>query len=280
MHRDVILFSLAMVTACTWPASAANRPAKSGAERDPQRSEEKSWHETVLDEAARKGRYTFFFFHRKESKNSKRMAAVIERAKVSLKERADFFAVELTDRTRSGAVERFKVRGEPVTVAVAPGGIVTAYIQGPASLEELEHALVSRGMAKVLGAIQEQRVVFLCVQGKRSEWARESLSAARQLGESLEGIVEVVVVDPADRKEGDLLRRCSVPADGKIARVAVIGPSGVVAHRLAGKVTEDDLLAAFQKMLSGGGGCGADTATGGSTCSPQKGATGGGGCKE
>jgi hypothetical protein len=234
----------------------------------------------VLDEAAKKSRYTFFFFRRKGSKNSKKMAAVIERAKVSLKGRADFFAVDLADETRSGAIERFKVRGEPVTVAVAPGGVVTAYIQGPASLEELERALVSPGMAKVLGAIQAQRVVFLCVQGEKSEGAVESLSAAKQLEESLEGIVEVVVVDPADKTEGDLLRRCSVPTDGRIARVAVIGPTGVVAHRLAGKVTEDDLLVAFQKMLSGGGGCGADTATGGSTCSPQKGASGRSGCKE
>ncbi len=280
MSRIAIPLAVAMVTACTWSASAATREPEPAAERGSSKSKQKSWHETVLDEAARNGRYTFFFFHREESKNSEKMAAVIERAKVSLRERADFFAVELADETRSGAIERFKVRGEPVTVAVAPGGAVTAYIQGPASLEDLEHALVSPGMAKVLGAIQGQRVVFLCVQGEESEGAAESLSAARRLEESLEGIVEVVVVDPSDKKEGDLLRRCSVPTDGSVARVAVIGPAGAVAHRLAGKVTEDDLLAAFQKMLSGGGGCGAETATGGSTCSPQKGATGKSGCKE
>ena len=279
MSRIAIPLVVAAVTACTWSASAANRQFEPAAERNSPGSEQKSWHETVLDGAARNGRYTFFFFHREESKNSKGMAAVIERARVSLRERADFFAVELADETRSGAVERFKVRGEPVTVAVAPGGVVTAYIQGPASLEDLERALVSPGMAKVLGAIQAQRVVFLCVQGEESEGATESLSAAKQLEESLEGIAEVVVVDPADEKEGDLLRRCSVSTDGNLARVAVIGPTGVVAHRLAGKVTEDDLLAAFQKMLSDGGGCGADTATGGSTCSPQKGATGKSGCK-
>ncbi len=279
MSRIAIPLAVAMVTACTWPASAATREPEQATERGSLKSKRKSWHETVLDEAARKGRYTFFFFHRKESKNSKKMAAVIKRAKRSLKRRADFFAVDLADSGRSGAVERFKVRGEPVTVAVAPGGVVTAYIQGPVSLEELERALVSPGMAKVLGAVQAQRVVFLCVQGEESEGAAESLAAARQLEESLEGIAEVVVVDPSDKEEGDLLRRCSVPTDGNLARVAVIGPKGVVAHRLAGKVTEDDLLAAFQKMLSGGGGCGAETATGGSTCSPQKGATGKSGCE-
>lgn len=279
MRRDVIPFAVAMLTACTWPASAANRPVRSGAERDPQRSEEKSWHETVLKEAARRGRYVFFFFHRRGSKPSEEMAKVIRKAKRSLKDRADFHFVELSDAARAAAVRRFKVRGEPVTVVVAPGGAVSAYIRGPAPIEALERAIVSPGMAGVLRAIQEQRVVFLCVLGKRSRWAAESLAAAKRMEAALEGIASVVVVDPADQREKDLLLRCGAPTDGKVARIVVIGPGGVVAHRLAGRVSDDDLAAAFSKMLTDGGGCGAKTATGGSTCSPDKGTTGESSCE-
>jgi len=163
-------------------------------------------------------------------------------------------------------VEQLKLEGAPMplVLAIAPNGAVTAGIKG-ADLTEarLQAAVVSPALQQCLKALQEQKLVFVCMQNgqtKANEAAMKGVNEFRADPQFAEA-TEIVKVDPADTQEAKLLAQLKADPKAKTANTALIAPPGMVVTKVEGATSKAGLEAALKKAMA--------SCTPGSGCCPK-----------
>jgi acetolactate synthase small subunit len=166
-------------------------------------------------------------------------------------------------------VERFGLQTAPVPIvlAIAPNGAVTGGINGADLTEErLRDAVASPAMQQCLKALQERKLVFVCVQNgqtKANEAAMKGVNEFKADPQYAEA-TEIIRVDPADAKEAKLLAQLKADPKAKTANTALLAPPGMVVTRVDGATSKAGLEAALKKAM-------ASCAPGSGCCSrPQK----------
>lgn len=229
--------------------------------------------------AAAEDKYVFLYFDKKGSRDSKKMARVIEKAKKRWAARASFVNIDIDAPQEREIINRFRIRKVPLTLVIAPNGAITAGFPGVVDLEVLERGFVSPKMTEVLKAIQKEKTIFLCVLNSQTSYSEEVLKAANEATRMLGGIAELIEIDPKDKREELLLSQLRVSPDADTSTTFVIAPTGIIVDKFAGRITKRDLFDSFQKILAMKSGCGSPTVTGGSACQPTRGVAGKSTCR-
>jgi hypothetical protein len=149
----------------------------------------------------------------------------------------------------------------PLTLVFAPNGaIVKAFPGKVATQDELGKAFASRVLADVTKAMQERKLVLVCVQGGKTQGNSSSLTAARAAADDKRagGSIAVVRAAPEDSANGDLLKQLKVAPSLKKASLFILVPPGTIAGKVEGATTKDAVWAAITKGVSAcsSGGCG------------------------
>jgi hypothetical protein len=145
----------------------------------------------------------------------------------------------------------------PLTLVMAPNGAIVNAFTKPVEEKALAGAFVSPKVAEVSKALQDRKLVALCLQGAGTKHNTESRQAAQQfVGDSrLGGQAVLVTVDPS--KESDLLKRCGIRSIPTESTIVMLLPPGQLVASVTGGTTKDALLAKLQAALAScGSGCG------------------------
>ena len=217
----------------------------------------------ALRRAMGANQYAFVFFYENDDEATQAARKTFDAAMQKLAPTPLAVAVNRTAPTEKEIVEKFAVEHAPMplVLAVAPNGAVTGGIKAAdLTRERLQEAVASPAMQQCLKALQDQKLVFVCVQNARTKANEAAMKGVNEFkadprsGEEC----EIVKVDPADTKEAKLLAQLKVDPKCKTASTALLVPPGMVATKVEGATSKADLEAALRKAAAScapGSGC-------------------------
>jgi len=244
--RDIAVSPGAAAAAGSAQAAQTSRAPASPAER-------------ALERARKDGKYAFLLFYRPKDDGDAKMRDVFDRAQTRLAGKAAFVSVDVGAKAESRLIEQYAVSKAPLplTLVMAPNGAVVNAFPKAVDEKTLAGAFVSPKVAEVSKALQDRKLVTLCLQNARTKHNAESRRAAQQFvgDSSLQGQAVLVTADPA--AEAELLKRCGITGGLSESTLVVLLPPGQLVAKVAGATTKEDLLAKLQAALAAcGSGCG------------------------
>lgn len=218
---------------------------------------------SAMSRAAEANQYLFVFFYEKDDDATWAARKTFDEAVKKITPAPQSVAVDRTAPAEKDAVTKYGVDRAPMplVLAIAPVGAVTGGFKASDLTEErLRDAVASVGLQKCLKALQDRRLVLVCLQNGRTKANEEAMKgvndfkANSQFGE----MTEIVKVDPSDAKEAKLLAQLKGDPQAKTATTAFLAPPGVLVAKVEGPTTKDALMASLQKAMAScapGSGC-------------------------
>jgi hypothetical protein len=236
----------------------------------------------ALQQAARDGKYLFVFFWKQNDQQTQSMQGVFQDATRKMTSVADSTAVQITDPENAPIVKQFAVSRAPMplVVAIAPNGAVTKGLPVSFNEKQLQDAIVSRGTATCLKALQDRKLVLLCVKNDIGSSAFEGVHQFAQ-DSRFAAASEIVSVSAADPSEEAFLRSLKIDPAGHKSLAVVLTPPGQPVATFAENATKDQIverLTAASSSCCPGGKCGPGGCGPGQKCGPGQ-VCGPGGCQ-
>jgi len=211
--------------------------------------------DTAIRAAARQQRYAFVTFFKKDDAASARMLADAKRLQGKYSSRASFVSVDVDSPSDRSVVAQYGADRSPIplTVVIAPNGAVTAGFPSKINKTDLSDVFVSPGQAEVLRVIQGGRVAVISIQNSKTRYNKESIAAAEALraDKRFASAVEIVKIDPSDRRESGFMRQCAVDTGSGNAQLVMIAPPGRVIGKFDGATSKAALASSLTKATSG-----------------------------
>jgi len=163
----------------------------------------------AIDEAVRDGKYLFIFFWKANDEQSRNMYGVFQSAMKKWSESTNSIGVQITDSNEKPVVDKFGISRAPVplVLALAPNGAITKGFPLKFTEQQLQEAFVSPCTARCMKALQDRKLVLLCVQSQQTQFSQAALQGARSFkaDERFAQATEVVTIDPGDGSEASFL---------------------------------------------------------------------------
>lgn len=214
----------------------------------------------AMKKAAKNNKYLFALFHKEDNDQTVAMRQVLEAAIKKVADRSEAVEVDVSAASEKGIVDHFDVAYAPMPLllAIAPNGAVTGGFPTRVEVGDLIDAFASPGTAQCLKAFQDRKLVFLCVQNGETESAKEAMQGVREFkhDERFAEDTEIIVVDPADKAESQLMSELEVDPKTKEAVTLFFAPLRGCIGRFDGATNTEDLASALFAAMSGCGSCG------------------------
>jgi len=225
----------------------------------------------AFDTAARSGKYLFVFFWKENDQQTQTMYGVFKSATAKMAQSANAISVNANDVREKPVVDRFGVSRAPMplVLALAPNGAVTKGFPISFSEEQLlRDAFVSRGTAKCMKAIQDRKLVLLCVQNRRTQFSQAAMQGVLGFKSDARfgNATEIVTVDPSDAGEASFLQSLDVNPRTANAVTVLFAPPGRPVAKFVGPVKKDDIVT---KVTASQSTCGPGGCCPGGQCGPQ-----------
>lgn len=209
--------------------------------------------------AAEAQKYAFLFFYQAEDEQTRAMRPVFDATMQKVAGKAEGVVIKITDPAEKAVVAKFKVDRAPMplVLALAPNGAITGGYPLKFDEQILMGAFCSRSTRECLKALQDGKLVFLCVQNQSAKSAAEAMQAVRAVKADAQyaAATEIVMLDPSDQNEADAVKRLSIDPKLEEAMTILIAPPVTIVNRLKGATTKDAIIAEIQKAAAGKGGC-------------------------
>jgi len=212
----------------------------------------------ALDRAAAAKKYLLILFYRNDDDSTRAMKKVVAGAAGKLAGKANSVTVNVADAAEKDIVAKFGVDRAPMPLAlvVAPSGAITGGFPSKVTEEQLSGAFVGPGTATCLKALQDNKLVLLCVQNASTKSNDAALKGAHEFKADAryEKVTEIVTVDPSDATESTFLGQLKIDPKTSQAVTALIAPPGSVVAKYTGATDKNTLVAALTAATSGSGG--------------------------
>jgi hypothetical protein len=216
----------------------------------------------AMQEAAQAKQYLFAFFWKSKDNQTVTMSKILDSATKKAGSRARSVSVCITDLSEKSIVEKFGIDRAPMplVLAIAPNGAITGGFPNKFTEDELLNAFSSPCTERCMKALQEGKLVFLCVQNSKTNSNDEAIGGVREFkaDERYAKYTEVIMLDPSDTAESAFLTDLKIDPKESEAVTAFLAPPGSVIAEFKGATVKDELIAALQKANTGcgPGGCG------------------------
>lgn len=197
--------------------------------------------EQAIQAASQNGTLIYLVFYREADATTN---ALLETVKAASDGHAgtSWASVRVTDPAERAVAERFKVARAPMpmVMAVAPNGAVTGAFSKRATKEALAGCIVSPKKAECMAALQQDKLVLLCLQ--------------EQPGEALPAAIEEWVADPffadrtrvmtvtmSDSAEAGFLESMQVDPKQSGPLTVFLAPPGVMVGKFPPSATKEEL---------------------------------------
>jgi hypothetical protein len=260
VNRSHVVIGLALVAALALAAAArpvwADSPKEAAAAGSPGSA--------ALRTAAENHKYLFIYFWRDDTQQVRAMRDVFQGALAKMTKRADSVEIQVGDPAEKEIVARYGVGRSPMplVLAIAPNGAVTKGLLMKFDENQLRQAFVSSCTAACMKALQDRKLVLLCVEPAGPRVKQVSLQQGVQdftAGEEYQKSTAVVVLDAGDMAEAAFLKDLKVDPKTTDKVTVLLAPPAKVVGTFAGEVTKDQLVAklkAAQSSCCPGGKCG------------------------
>jgi len=216
----------------------------------------------AMEKAAEAKKYLFALFRKEEDGQTAAMRSVLQEVMKEVADRADSVEVNVTAVSERAIVDKFGLDRAPMPLilAVAPNGAITGGFPTKAEKQNLLEAFASPGMEKCMKSLQENKLVFLCMQNSSTKANSDAMQGVHdfQADERFARATQIVMLDPTDATEADFLRDLQVDPKTQEAVTVFLAPPGVPIAMYKGATNKDELVATLSKASSacGPGGCG------------------------
>jgi hypothetical protein len=216
----------------------------------------------AIQDAAQAEKYLFAFFWKNKDDNTAAMSEVFDAAVKKIGPKAQSVRVCVADKSEKGIVDKFGLDRAPMplVLAIAPNGAVMGGFPNKFTEQELLEAFGTSCAERCMKALQEGKLVFLCVQNGSSSNNNEALSGVRDFKADIRygAHTEEVMLDPSDAAEASFLADLKIDPMETEAVTAFLVPPGSVIAEFKGATVKDELIATLQKASTGcgPGGCG------------------------
>lgn len=226
----------------------------------------------TLQRAVNEGKYLYLFIYNDDSSNSVRLQSLFNQTLQKLGDRVRSASIKLTDPSERDIIEKFDLKRAPMPLAliIASNGAVMGGFPSSFTEEQLMGSLASLGAANCLKALQDRKLVFLCLQNGHTT---DNEAVLKGIGDfkrdaRFTNASEVLMMDPSDKEEQQFLRQLGVNIHPSKATTVMIVPPGDVVGQYQGAVAKERLVSDLTKATSNSccpGGC-----CPGGCCSPKR----------
>ena len=253
--RLPILLSLAVVLALWIAGPAAHAAAPTGGAA----SAAASAGAAAIEKAARDNKYLFIYFWKDDTQQSRAMRGVFQAAMAKLTVSAQSVEIRTGDPAERPIVARYGVDRAPMpfVLAIAPNGAITKGLPTRFDENQLRQAFVSPCAAECMKALQDRKLVLLCVQNSTTQLNVTAIQGARdfQADPRYAGHAEVVLLNSAEPGEASFLASLQVNPQTPQPVTVLMTPPGSVVGTFAGEVTKEQLIAKLKSASSCGPNC-------------------------
>lgn len=214
----------------------------------------------AIQNASKENKYLFIFFYKELNEKTIHLQKVFDQATQKLAENAKSIKIKSTDPAEKPIIDKFNLKRSPMpfVLVLAPNGAITnGFISF--SEEQLADSFASEGTTKCLKALQERKLVLLCLQNEQTLNNEDALRGVTDFKSDprFTNATEIVVINPADNKEHKFLNQLSIDTHSNQAITALISPPAEIVGTYQGPTSKEKLLADLQKASSGccGPGC-------------------------
>lgn len=211
----------------------------------------------AIDRAAKANKYLLIFFYRQNDQQTQLMGQIFNAATNDVASRADPLSIQITDPSAAELVKKFGVAQAPMplVLVLAPNGAVTASFPGNFTKEQLVGGFGTPCMERLLGAMQQGKLVVLCLQNGRTRGNTEAMKGVRafKADQRYSAATEVLMLDPNSAAERPLLAKLGMSAPIEDATTLLMAPPGSIIGTFKGATDKNQLVATLTKAISGGG---------------------------
>lgn len=203
----------------------------------------------TLAQAASEERYTYLVFYRDDSPTTRAMAQTVKEALLKRPDAARSAYVQISNPSNKALADRYGVSRAPMplTVAVAPNGAMTGIYPNKVTDQQLASALVTRSKASCMKAIQQNKLVFLCIQSSSIDETPQAVKDF-QLDPQFKDRSAVVYLPAADAGEAPFLSELKIdPQQTGHPTTVFMAPPGVLIGRFSAAATRNEMAAALHK---------------------------------
>jgi len=214
----------------------------------------------AIDRAAKANRHLFIFFYRQDDAQTQALGTVFNGAVAATGGRVDSIAIAITDPAEAGIVTKFGAKDAPMPLAVvlAPSGAVTGSFPSNFTKEQLLGGIATPLMEKLLGALQQGKLVILCVQNGRTRGNAEAMNGVRAFtaDQRYAAATDVIMLDPSLPTERPFLAKLGMNAPVDEAMTLFVAPPGSIIGSFKGATDKNQLIATLTNAVKGcGTGC-------------------------
>lgn len=208
----------------------------------------------AMEAAAQRGNYLFAFFHKQEDDQTVAMRKVLAEVIQEVDDRADWVEVDVTSPKERPIVEEFGLEEfpMPLILALAPNGAITGGFPTAVQKHELLASFASPCTQQSMRLLQENKLVFLCIQNESTLSNDVATEGVRQFQQDprLGQKAEIVYLDPADEAEADFLGQLQIDPNTPIAVTVFLVPPGAPIAIYEGPTNKDQLVATLERTTS------------------------------
>ncbi|WP_404310328.1 hypothetical protein [Neorhodopirellula lusitana] len=231
----------------------------------------------AMQQAASEGKYLFVYFWKQNDEQTQSMRGVFNQATGQMADVAQAISVQISDSTNAAIVQQYGVSRAPMplVLAIAPNGAVTQGLPIKFSEHQLREAIVSPATATCMKAMQDRKLVLLCVKHQSDV---NAFPGARELtrDERFAASTQIVNIDPNDTSEKTFLQSLKIDLSTNKGVMIVLSPPGNPVATFTEDATKDQIverLTAASSSCCPDGQCGPD-----GQCEPGQQCCPGGNC--
>jgi hypothetical protein len=216
----------------------------------------------AMEKATQAKKYLFALFRKTEDAQASAMRAVLKDVMKEVADRADTVEVDVTAASERPIVRKFGLDRAPMPLilAIAPNGAVTGGFPTHVDKQKLLDTFASPGTEQCMKRLQDNKLVFLCVQNGETKSNDDAMKGVRefQADARFAQATEIVLLDPTDAAEASFLKDLQVDPRTETAVTVFLAPPGAPIAMYEGATSKDELVATLEKASSacGPGGCG------------------------
>lgn len=216
----------------------------------------------AIEQAAKEDKHLFVLFYKEKNERTNQVEKVFDEFQKSSGEKAKFIKINSTNPVEKPILEKFNLNRSPMPflLVLAPNGAVIGAYTASFTKQELAGSFISKGMASCLKALQDNKLVFLCLQNQNTTGNAAALKGVSDFkADSRFGpTTEMVLIDPANVEEHQFIHQLSVDPQLTQATTILIAPPAETVGRYIGSTHKEQFISDLQKAVTGccgPGGC-------------------------
>lgn len=215
----------------------------------------------AIQNASKENQHLFIFFYKDMNEKTIQLQKIFDQTMQKLSGQSRSVKVKATDPAEKPIIDRFNLKRSPMpfVLVLAPNGAITGGFTSFTE-EQLMDSFTSVGAARCLKALQERKLVLLCLQNDQTVNNDAALQGVRDFkaDQRFSNAAEIIMINPADKNEHRFLNQLSLGTHSNQALTVLISPPAEVIGTYQGPTTKDKMITDLQKASSGccgPGGC-------------------------